>query len=214
MAPSSGKNRWTRAIVWLAVLSTIATIALTTLSFFRTLTVEVAHWPNGKSADAPLVDRLVKLTNGNGLFYHTEYKAAERDTIPTGLLDIAAGNWRARAYLEPRSDRPFAPFTFEQKGRASNTMGRGMTITQTAFPIWPVIVMMLIPPWLALRHHRRQATRRREGRCLNCGYDLRATPDRCPECGERPTGVLRLLKRVACWIRASASTTRLVGETD
>jgi hypothetical protein len=61
-------------------------------------------------------------------------------------------------------------------------------------PLWAFPLLFSVPPggrlvsrligWL------RGGRRARSYRCVSCGYDLRATPEKCPECGSSQTKVL------------------------
>jgi hypothetical protein len=51
---------------------------------------------------------------------------------------------------------------------------------------WLLIVVFLILPIIETRRinvRRKIKYRQTHNLCMKCGYDLRATPDRCPECG-------------------------------
>jgi hypothetical protein len=52
-----------------------------------------------------------------------------------------------------------------------------------AIPFWAIVLVTAIVPAMWWTSVWRRRTRRAAGRCAGCGYDLRATPDHCPECG-------------------------------
>ena len=103
--------------------------------------------------------------------------------VPSMLLGLG---WRVE-------DRPF--YLIKDAGRTS-MMAWGPTRPATmpsvlfmfsyqslAIPWWWALALIAVP-WL-IWFRRRRVLRRREhlGLCLACGYDLRESHDRCPECG-------------------------------
>jgi hypothetical protein len=76
-----------------------------------------------------------------------------------------------------------------------------------SMPCALVVLLTALPPiWLAVGRFRRRNQRRRRlelGCCSRCGYDLRASPDCCPECGAQPSPAGAHGSPRAPWLRAS-----------
>ena len=71
---------------------------------------------------------------------------------------------------------------------------RRLDVPVWSIPYWQLALALALPAplWLTLRALRAAVARhlrprlRPAGLCPACGYDLRATPGRCPECGATP----------------------------
>jgi hypothetical protein len=89
---------------------------------------------------------------------------------------------------------------------ARGTFGTtGWKFSALIVPYWAVAILLAVLPLIAARRVVVGWRRTRRGQCVRCGYDLRATPDRCPECGRAaaetrggPAQVARA--RIASWV--------------
>jgi len=86
------------------------------------------------------------------------------------------------------------PVLDDRKWRRGNVIRVRTSDWDGRVPTWLVFALTALPSSIPLTILTRRSWRAwkrrqklREGLCLVCGYDLRATPDRCPECGTVPT---------------------------
>jgi hypothetical protein len=64
------------------------------------------------------------------------------------------------------------------------------SFTTVEIPWWSLLLLFSLWPALNRIARLRHRAKQRRGLCPACGYDLRATPERCPECGAAAAGAL------------------------
>jgi hypothetical protein len=106
---------------------------------------------------------------------------------PSGIVSIDDQRIRECVYWDFGSIhhvRHARTIEFFQNG-SSVIAGSGIWFLE--FPAWiPTVAGSVAPLCVSLRwmwRRNRRRNRRAMGRCAECGYDCRATPERCPECG-------------------------------
>jgi len=157
------------------------------------------HWTNDfLTRKSPFAGRtsqtqeFLYLLGGSVAFGHalTEVKQApDEDSDDIGFHAMSQPSsadddplWRVRNY---RGGRHWLGFGYLHGVNQVPYFGEWKTRTtqyEVVLPYWALSLAFAIAPswWLADKWRR---SRRRPGLCPLCGYDLRATPDRCPECG-------------------------------
>ena len=115
------------------------------------------------------------------------YRLLNPERFPRAVAESGRG-WAARYGEHPLPANPFdhlgrsrLGFQYARRPLLSADMSGGGTTV--VVPCWSVLAVLLAWPLAGLRGRALVRRRAGLGLCLRCGYDLRASPGRCPECG-------------------------------
>jgi hypothetical protein len=162
------RRRIFTALTVVSLLLCVATLALWVRSYSYEDQVRFHSW-SGLSSRGTLV---VWWTN---MYEGSIYLWTGPLTDGQSLVDLL---WAQSTY-RPR----YRAAWFEAAHNFSGTLPVEQRLA--IMPHWFLALLFAILPALHLRALIRSRRLRRIGHCPRCGYDLRATPQRCPECGTR-----------------------------
>jgi hypothetical protein len=123
----------------------------------------------------------------------TLFETADTDPLPIHRYNTSVRGygrtWGWRGEIGDPPDGSYSPdaFTLVIPTPAGPRPVSGDRFTRIWFPHWLICSLLAVLPigwWLHfLGASSWRRSRRSLRRCVKCGYDLRATPERCPECG-------------------------------
>jgi hypothetical protein len=162
------------------VLLSIAGIALTVICYFHGHGRIIAHYPNSLEFDPPNLWYHTYTYNGDVHFQLAWTFLAPAVYIALYTAPAATEGTRTLVVV-------FALYILLASPLLSSTSSTGVS------PIVPYLVLLssvtaivmgrTIPSALQRRRDLHRAASLARGLCPTCGYDLRATPTHCPECG-------------------------------
>jgi hypothetical protein len=130
---------------------------------------------------------------GGGAFQLCRLHAGAGEVMPVGFGgDDGPHDFSAGGMFPAATDVRVLRFRYFDSPRRYSTTGNSQSWTfgfrYLTVPGWFPALLLGVPPAVYLLRRRAARRRARAGQCRACGYDLRATPDQCPECGTPAAG--------------------------
>jgi hypothetical protein len=173
---------------------------LTALSLLLCMAV-VALWVRSgwRSDSVAVVDNTVEREGDHGVLWRSYTASSGRGVLRLAVEDNETRIRSDEAWPAPRPAWEFRRFTDNRPASLALTRGRGWLGVSSGsdfgmgsggsaleryltVPHWAAAAVLATPLVKRIRSWRAKQ-RDRTGLCASCGYDLRATPGRCPECG-------------------------------
>jgi hypothetical protein len=180
-----------RLFRFLSVLSLVLCVA-TCVLWVRSYWVADTLRYNGRVREGRLVDGAVGSDNGTlsvyrGALYIRLELSAEYDHKFYDELNPELIRGLSIESAKPSDPGPVARLVRVVFRSEHAPLSGGYVVRVTAYvlelPHWVLALVFALPPIVSAVQRSRAGRKRSRGLCPQCGYDLRASPDRCPECG-------------------------------